>query len=144
MKHIILGLAIATVLSMSTVLAAPKNVAPTPSSIELILPQTLTAAAETGFWPALGDWVSFSVSYPKTVDKFGARIQVLCYQGEFLVYAEAAPATQPFLLGSGSSPWLNDYPGPARCHADLYYWSYNGGQKFNWLASTEFDAAGRD
>jgi hypothetical protein len=26
--------------------------------------------------------------------------------------------------------------------ADLYYWSYQGGQKFNWLASVEFDAGG--
>jgi hypothetical protein len=35
------------------------------------------------------------------------------------------------------------YDGPAECHADLFYWSYNGGQKFNQLATTTFNADGR-
>lgn len=143
MKHTVLGAAIAMVLGGQTAWAAPRNASTTPSSIALNTPPTMTVTAEAGQWPALGDWITFKVSYPKTVDKYGARIQILCYQNGQLVYAEADWATQPFLLGSGSSPWLNDYPGPASCHADLYYWSYNGGQKFNWLASTDFEAAGK-
>jgi len=145
MKKIVLGTAIATALSLGTGWTAPRNTATLQAStIELNTPTDMTAAADAGVWPALGDWVTFKISYPKTVDKYGARIQILCYQNGQLVYAEADWATQPFLLGSGSSPWLNDYPGPASCHADLYYWSYNGGQKFNWLASTEFDAGGKE
>ena len=64
------------------------------------------------------------------------------YQDGNLVYGEAGPYSDLFLLGGAMSIWyLND--GPAICHGDLYYWSHNGGQKFNFLASTSFEAAGR-
>ena len=97
--------------------------------------------------PALGDSLTFAVTFSSKVEKFGPRIQVLCYQGGIIVYGESGPYYQAFQLGGGSSPWLNDTPpadreSPAHCTADLYYWSYHGWQKFNWLASTEFDAAG--
>lgn len=98
-----------------------------------------TAAPDATVWPALGDAVTFSVTYPKSVERFGPRVSVSCYQGENLVYMETGPWSQAFVLGGGSSEWWSS-PGPAHCIADLYYWSYNGGQKFNWLASTEFNA----
>ena len=57
-------------------------------------------------------------------------------------HREAGPYTQAFLLGGAMSTWyLTD--GAADCHADLYYWSYNGGQKFNPLAWVEFAASSR-
>ena len=129
---------------MATVLAvgavnATNNRTPTPSTINLAPP---TAVAATAGWPHLGDWVNFQVTFPKSVNKYGVRIQVICYQNGNLVYGEAGPYTQSFLLGGGSSEWLR-MGGAADCTADLYYWSYNGGQKFNWLASTEFAAADR-
>jgi len=66
----------------------------------------------------------------------------MCYQNGTLVYGEAGPYYHAFQLGGASSDWLNNSPGPATCVADLYYWSYQGGQKFNWLASVQFDAGG--
>ena len=139
MRRVIFGSLAVCVLAVATISAAPKTVAP--ATIEL---NTLGAARMAGaIWPSLGDSVSFTVSVPKSAEKFGPRIQVACYQGDVLVYAEAGPHYQYFLLGGSSSDWLNISKGPAHCVADLYYWSYQGGQKFNWLASTEFDAGGQ-
>jgi len=95
----------------------------------------------------LGDTITFTVTYPKIADQgnnSGARIQVLCYQGEVLVYGEAGPATQGFKLGGSGSRWLYEFPNyGASCVADLFYWSYRKGrQAFNWLASTDFEASG--
>ena len=92
--------------------------------------------------PHLGDYVNFTVTYPKTLDHYGIRIQVLCYQNGSLVYAEAGSYAQSFLLGGAMSLWYIG-GGPASCVSDLYYWSYKGSQKFNWLVSTAFDALGK-
>ena len=114
----------------ATVSAAPKP--PTPSTIALHPSSDLR----------LGGWVLFEVTFPKSAEKFGPRIQVLCYQDDVLVYGAAGQYFEPFKLGGAASIWVYDSPGPAHCVADLYYWSYRGEQKFNWLASVEFDAAG--
>ena len=142
MRRILFGLLAAFVLFAATVSAAPRVA--TTASIALVRPTTsVFSSAEASIWPGLGDAVTFTVTIPKSAEKFGIRIQVMCYQGDLLVYGEAGPYYQSFLLGGGSSDWLNNSPGPAHCVADLYYWSYQGGQKFNHLASTEFDAAGQ-
>lgn len=104
----------------------------------------------------LGDYVTFSVTAPKS--KFDKRIQVLCEQAvpfdfawpdgsmqtqaDPLVFAMAGSWDYAFLLGGSMSVWYM-HDGPASCHADLYYWSYNGEQRFNLLASVSFEAAGR-
>jgi len=123
----------------------PVNAGPTKTqsaSIILNTPTQVSSSSVTPWEPKLGDYVTFTVAYPKTLDHFGVRIQVLCYQDGNLGFAMAGPADYAFLLGGSMSQWyLSD--GPATCHADLYYWSYNGGQKFNLLASTEFTAQGR-
>ena len=143
MRRIVLGTLSAFVLFGATLVAAPRTTTPSTITLNQVSAvSTFAAAADSTIEPSLGDWVTFTVTYPKTVERFGPRIQVLCYQDGTLVYAEAGPHYQSFLLGGGSSPWLNNSPGPARCVADLYYWSYQGGQKFNWLASTEFEAGG--
>jgi hypothetical protein len=94
--------------------------------------------------PALGVSVSFT-SAPTDLSgppKSQPRIQVMAYQDGVLVYGEAGPASQSFLLGGAGSAWLTN-GGPAHCVADLFFWSYKGGQQtFELLASTEFDAAG--
>lgn len=140
MKRLLFGVALASVVSATTLVAAGKN-STVPSTIILNQPPSLAGTA--GSWePRLGDYVTFTVTYPKTLDHYGIRIQVLCYQDGELVYGMAGPYDYAFLLGGSMSQWyLND--GPAQCHADLYYWSYNGSQKFNLLASTEFSALGR-
>jgi len=140
MRRILFGSFVATAMLAATLTAAPKPTVP--ATIALTVPATLLTAFQAGTWPALGDQVTFAVSYPKIVGNNGARIQVMCYQGDALVYGEAGPFNQAFLLGGAGSIWLYTSQGPAHCVADLYYWSYQGSQKFNWLATTEFDAAG--
>jgi hypothetical protein len=144
MRRVLFGSLIAGACFVTTLSAAPK-VAGT-ASIVLNVPATSVAAfsgTAATLWPTLGDAVTFGVSVPKAVERQDPRIQVMCYQGTTLVYGEAGPYTQAFLLGGASSDWLNTSQGPAHCVADLYYWSYQGGQKFNWLASTAFDAGGQ-
>lgn len=140
MKRLLFGVALASLVSAASLAAASKTTEP--STIILNAP-TGTSAPTTGtLTPRLGDYVSFTVTYPKTLDHYGVRIQVLCYQDGNLVYGMAGPYDYQFLLGGSMSQWyLNG--GPAECHADLYYWSYNGGQKFNLLATTTFNADGR-
>ena len=121
------------------VTAAPKEIIR--PSITLDVP--LTATVAESWEPVLGDWVSFTVTFAKQVERYGPRVQLICYQGTTLVYGEAGPYEQSFLLGGGSSIWRT-VGGSANCVADLYYWSYTGGQQqFNWLASTQFTAAAR-
>ena len=139
MRRFLIGSLVACVGAV-TISAAPKPVAP--ATIELNGLAT-AVATPNAIWPALGDSVNFQVTFSKSAERFGPRIQVACFQGDQLVYAEAGPYYQYFLLGGASSDWLNTSQGPAHCVADLYYWSYQGGQKFNWLASTEFEAGGQ-
>ncbi len=89
----------------------------------------------------LGGTVTFTVVLPKLAGNTTPRIEVLCYQSGHLVYGEAGGVDQSFLLGGAMSEWLKT-GGPADCSANLFYWSYNGGQTYNWLASTGFPAAG--
>jgi hypothetical protein len=141
MKRLLLGVGLACILSAVSLSAAPKNNSSEPSTITLNAP-ALFAASSTSWEPRLGDYVSFTVTYPKTLEHYGVRIQVLCYQNGELVYGEAGPYYQSFLLGGAMSQWfLTD--GAATCRADLFYWSYQGGQKFNLLTSTEFEAGAR-
>jgi hypothetical protein len=101
----------------------------------------LAASAGSAIWPQLGDTITFTSSYPKQLDHYGVRVQVVCYQAGVLVWAQsttaAGAATNGFKLGGDSSPW-KDTGGGADCNADLYYWSYGGTMQFNWLASTTF------
>jgi hypothetical protein len=127
-------------LSVAPVVSAPKP-STTASSIVLNGPSgsPLATSLTAGLWPQLGDTITFSVSYPKTVEKYGPRVQVICYQAGILVFGMAGPHNYVFQLGGASSEWLTN-GGGADCVADLYYWSYNRGQQFNWLASTQFTA----
>jgi len=104
-------------------------------------PQTATLTLNNPPSPALGLWVTFTATYPKKMEHYGMRIQVLCYQDGNLVYGEAGPHDQAFLLGGASSPW-QDKGGPAACVAHLYYWTNNGGQQWHGIASTSFAAGG--
>ena len=110
------------------------------SSVSLKPPAT---ASTDGLWPHLGDWVTFNATYPKQVEKYDVSIQIVCYQSGGVVYAESRPWSQSFLLGAFASDWVT-IGGSADCVADLYYWTFGGGQKFNWLASTSFAAAAKD
>jgi hypothetical protein len=91
--------------------------------------------------PALGDYISFTTTYPKTLKN--PRIQVICYQNNELVYGEAGSANDQFLLGGGWSKW-KEIGGPAECFVDLYYFDWQKGtQTFNKLASTNFPSLDR-
>lgn len=137
MKRLLVGAALATLMSATALAATSKT---DPSTIILNPPPGY--ASTTNWEPALGDTVTFTVTYPNTLNHYGVRIQVLCYQNGNLVFGMAGPYNYAFLLGGSMSQWyLNG--GAASCHADLYYWSTNGGQKFNELAWTDFDATGK-
>ena len=102
------------------------------------------ASSDGTIWPAIGATVSFASAFPESVAEYNPRIQVMCYQEGVVTYGEAGPYNQSFLLGGSGSTWLYETSNlPAHCVADLYYWSYQDSQQFNWLASTEFDAGGR-
>lgn len=88
--------------------------------------------------PHLGDWVTFSVS---GVNAKSPRIQVMCYQGSTLVYGEAGPSNQSFLLGGGMSQWLMK-GGEADCIATVYEWDFHPQQTFVPYASVTFHAGG--
>ena len=91
--------------------------------------------------PHLGDSVSFTVSYPNSLDGSAVSIHLHCYQEGSMVFGTSGPAAASFLLGGTVSPWRDYLGGAATCRADLYYWSKNG-TRMNVLASTEFDAQG--
>lgn len=103
-----------------------------------------TIAVASGSDLRLGGTVTFDVTFtPQNLDqkKLGVRVQIMAYQGESLVYADAAHYDQPFLLGGGSSPWLTA-GGAAHCLVTLYYFKYQGqSQEFVPLGTCEFDAA---
>jgi hypothetical protein len=140
MKRLSLGLvASIVILGVSTVSAQRKDTEPSTVALN---PPSATAAATTGAWPALGDWVTFSATFPKQLESKSVRIQVMCYQDGALVYGAAASYTDAQQLGGGMSDWYLT-GGPASCVATLYYWTYNRVQRFNWLAETHFDAADR-
>jgi hypothetical protein len=129
--------ALAIVLSATSLIAAGKG--STTAAIILNTPQSLAGSA-VAWEPKLGDTVTFTTIYPSSMDKYAMSIQVLCYQGGSLVFATAGLTDRSFVLGGTVSPW-RDNGGAATCHADLYYWSTNG-QKYNQVATTEFNAAG--
>lgn len=99
--------------------------------------------------PALGDTVTFTWTAEGLHGNQKPRIQIMAYQDvdgdgqvDDLVYGEAGPADQGFLLGGGSSLWL-ERGGPSHCIATLYYWDFHPVQTFVPLAEPiEFDAAG--
>jgi len=137
MRRVLAGTVVALALAATTIIAAPQS---TTSSIVLNVPPAFRTSAS---WPALGDLVSFTVSYPKTLDHFGVRVQVLCYNGNGdLTFATAGAFDEAVKLGGDWSPW-KEAGGGAECQADLYYWSYTKStQKFNLLASTNFTVGG--
>lgn len=140
MKRLLLGATVALVCSTVAISAAPRTDAV--ATIDLNIPSfaaPTTSGTSSAIWPRLSDSVSFSVSYPKNLDHYGVRIQVLCYQNGALVYGEAKPWDQQFQLGGAMSTWFLTN-GDADCVADLYYWSYSGGQKWNFLAEVQFHA----
>ena len=141
MKRLLLGATVAFVCSTVAISAAPRPDAV--ATIDLNVPSFAappTGGTSPAIWPRLGDAVTFNVSYPKNLEHYGVRIQVFCYSlNGTLIYGEAKPWDQPFLLGGAMSTWFLTN-GEADCVADLYYWSNSGGQKWNFLAETEFHA----
>jgi hypothetical protein len=136
MKRLLFGVVLAGVLSAVTLGAAPKSV----TSSSIILNGPTGSRADVAWTPHLGDSVSFTANYPSSLAARGISIQLNCFQNGDLVWVSAGYADRSFLLGGTSSPWL-ELGGPATCRAELYYWSTNG-QKYNALASTEFETLG--
>jgi hypothetical protein len=148
MRRIVFGTLAVLVLCAGTLTAQSRiTVAPT---IELARPATslsLVSGGTVPLWPALGEWLTFRVTLPKSLQKPTTRILINCYQNDQLVYGEAGAYDDAFMLGGSGSLWVYDVaPGdreaPAHCVATLFYWSSQGGQKWNYLAETQFAAAG--
>lgn len=104
--------------------------------------QSGTIAIAAGSDLRLGGWVSFDWTAENLKGNQDPRIQVTAKQGEEVVYAAADPAGARFLLGGGSSLWLQR-GGSASCEAILYYWDWHPQQTFVPLAEPiYFEAAG--
>lgn len=122
--------------------------APAPSG-----PSTITLDQKD---PYLGSSVTFTVTYPKLKGNPTPRIAVRCFQdvdgdgtvdtkdwnpvtNKDFVYGEAGSADQAkqqaltgnpgFLLGGGGSEWKTR-GGAATCNAELFYFTYKGGQQY--------------
>lgn len=123
---IVLGMFVLTGFSTANAV----NPSTTPSSI------TLNQVS-----PSLGDWVTFTTVYPKNTKN--PRVQVMCYQGDILVWATADHPDAEFLLGGASSDWLTN-GGEVECRADLFsiWWTPSKPQEVEILASTFFHAEG--
>lgn len=96
--------------------------------------------------PALGATITFSWTTEGLHGQERARIQILAYQDtdgdgqmDDLVYTWADWADAGFLLGGGSSQWLEN-GGPASCHADLGFFDQH--DRWNTIDSVDFAAAG--
>jgi len=131
MRRLLFGVVVATLFAAAPVSAAKSE----PSTIILNEPSGLAP-----WQPTLGDVVTFTVTFPKTLDPSRVNIQILCYQNGAITFVTAGHYDRGFLLGGTTSPWLTN-GGDATCRGELYFWSPNG-QKYNMLASTEFDARG--
>ena len=81
--------------------------------------------------------MSFAVAYPSGTKN--PRIDVMCYQGDALVYGEAGTVGHTFVLGGYASAWKTN-GGGASCTARLFdlIWNGNSMQQVVWLASTTF------
>ena len=145
MRIVMFGVAATCICLAVGVAAAPAPKATT-TSIVLNVPSTQVTAfagAEATTFPALGDWITFTVTLAKQVQN--PRILINCYQNGELVYGEGGAYNQAFMLGGSASIWVYEHSTePATCVATLFYWSnQGGGQKFVTLADTQFEAAGR-
>jgi hypothetical protein len=141
MRRLLFGAACVLVLSTAMVSAASRD--SVVATIDLNVPAfaaPTTSSSTPVIWPRLGDYVSFSAAYPKNLDHYGVRVQVLCYQSGNIVWGTSGPWDSQFGLGGASSTWFTSN-GDADCVANLYYWSYSGNkQTFNFLAETQFHA----
>src|SRR5690349_505061 len=92
--------------------------------------------------PKLGDTVTFTCQISEHVKS--PRIQLVATHGtDGVVYGEAGPSDQGFLLGGAGSIWLYDHPDwTVDIVATLYYWDFHPNQVQIVLATTEFTAAG--
>jgi hypothetical protein len=99
--------------------------------------------------PRLGQIATFSTTYPKKMEHYQPRIQVLCYQTGELVYAASGTTDHVFVLGGAASQWLTN-GGPAECVAEMYYLyetsTTSGGSsaQLTYGASTTFHAEGAE
>jgi len=99
--------------------------------------------------PHLGGTVTFTATYPQHYEHLDPRVAIRCYQNGVMVYAEAGPWEQAFVLGGASSGWLRA-GGPASCTAELFAITWPGHpcknmpklQVVETLAWTEFEADG--
>src|SRR5262245_31211872 len=141
MKRLLLGASVAFICSTVAISAAPRPDAI--ATIDLIVPSFAAPTASgtsPAIWPRLGAAISFNATYPKNLEHYGIRVQLMCYtQSGVLIYGETAAWNQQFTLGGSMSTWFLTN-GEADCVADLYYWSYQGSQKWNFLAETQFHA----
>ena len=139
MKRLLFGVVLATLVSAVSVAAAPRN--STQSSIILNAPSGVNSLTGSAWEPSLGQAVSFTSTFPSSLDPSFVYVQVACYQNGLTVFRTSARYDRSVVLGDFASPWMAT-GGDAVCRADLYYFSSSSKLKINILASTEFDAQG--
>ena len=115
-------------------------------TISFYVPGTATASSQPTYHGSL----AFTTT---GTDKLkNPLVWVECYQGGEAVYGEGGSPAEVFMLGGGSSLWVERGGGAATCTAKLYYilnakktaeWNGNGAQGgFVVLGLTTFEAAG--
>jgi len=93
---------------------------------------------------AIGDTVTFTTTVPKLKGNEYPMILLKATVDGEVVYGQLDHPDTAFLLGGGSSPWIDPsnphYRQPATCVAEL--WSYGGNRGEYRLASTPTFPAG--
>lgn len=92
---------------------------------------------------AIGDTVTFTTTVPKLTGGAYPMVLLQAFVDGVVVYGQLDYPHVAFLLGGGSSPWIDptnpNYRKPAVCHASL--WAYGGPKGERELAvAPEFPA----
>ena len=109
-------------------------------------PQPVTASIVLNESPpfAIGDTVTFTTVVPKLKGSAYPLVYLKATVDGEVVYGQLDYPSAAFLLGGGSSPWIDPanphYRQPAICVAEL--WAYGGPKGEQRLASTEEFPAG--
>ena len=128
---------------------------PAPES-SIVLDYPATTESTDGYWPRLGDTVTFTTVAAGLAGWEYPMVSTSCYQdvngdgiidtnllGPDVVYTWLDKPDASLLLGAYSSLWTLRGGGPAECRADLDAYGWKGGKESTRvLASASFHAEG--
>ena len=108
----------------SVLLALALAVIASPVSAARPIPATPSIVVNEAGPFAIGDPVTFTVVVPKLHGREYPLVYLVCTVDAAVVYGQLDLPTTTFILGGGSSPWIDpndpDYRKPATCVGYLY------------------------